>query len=143
MKLQKKQNLEQISHEYDSYIKTALKNFKIDHIRRNRRKWENECLYEDLPFARKENLLKTEDRTDERKIYLMNDRAFTDEMIRKAVSLLPEKKSVVITMRYYDDFSDSKIAEILGMTQRGVNSRRREALKLLKVLLEDHADEKE
>ena len=59
--MKSRQNPEKLSHEYDSYIKTVLKNFKKDHIRRNRNKWENESYLEDLSFSARENLMKTKD----------------------------------------------------------------------------------
>ena len=141
--MQENQNLERISHRYDAYIKKALKNYRTSYIRKNRDRWENEFLLDDLSFSKRENLVRFEDRTSHESIYLVDGRFFTEEMVKRAVDLLPEKKSVVVTLRYYDEMSDSEIAESLGISRKGVNKRRKEALKLLKELLEGLADEKE
>ena len=135
-----KKNLEKLSHEYDSYIKTVLKNYKRDHIRKNGSKWENECYLDDLSFSRRENLMRSEDKPNDEGIYVVDGKVFTEKMIRKAVNLLPEKKSVVITLHYYDDFSDTRIAEMLGITRKGVSRRRREALEMLKKRFEGAED---
>lgn len=135
-----KKNLEKLSHEYDSYIKTVLKNYKRDHIRKNGSKWENECYLDDLSFSRRENLMRSEDKPDDEGIYVVDGKVFTEKMIRKAVNLLPEKKSVVITLHYYDDISDTRIAEMLGITRKGVSRRRREALEMLKKRFEGVED---
>ena len=135
-----KKNLEKLSHEYDSYIKTVLKNYKRDHIRKNGSKWENECYLDDLSFSRRENLMRSEDEPDDESVYVVDGKVFTEKMIRKAVNLLPEKKSVVITLHYYDDFSDTRIAEMLGITRKGVSRRRREALEMLKKRFEGVED---
>ena len=140
--MQENQNLERISHQYDTYIKKVLKNCRTDYIRKNRERWQNEFLLDDVSFSRRENLARVDDKADHDIIYLINGRSFTQGMIRKAVDLLPEKKSVVITLRYYDEMSDSEIAEVLGISRKGVNKRRKDALELLKKLLEDLADEK-
>ncbi len=141
--MQENQNLERISHRYDAYIKKALKNYRTSYIRKNRDKWENEFLLDDLSFSKRENLARFEDRASHESIYLVDGRFFTEEMVKRAVDLLPEKKSVVITLRYYDEMSDSEIAETLGISRKGVNKRRKEALILLKELLEGLADGKE
>lgn len=135
-----KKNLEKLSHEYDSYIKTVLKNYKRDYIRKNGSKWENECYLDDLSFSRRENLMRSEDKSDDEGIYVVDGKVFTEKMIRKAVNLLPEKKSVVITLHYYDDISDTRIAEMLGITRKGVSRRRREALEMLKKRFEGVED---
>ena len=135
--MKSRQNPEKLSHEYDSYIKTVLKNFKKDHIRRNRNKWENESYLEDLSFSARENLMKTKDDVEDNAVFLINDKAYSREKIRNAVDLLPGKKSIVIILHFYDELSDTKIAEILGITRKGVSKRKREGLELLKELLED------
>ena len=58
--MQNKQDLERISHRFDSYIKKVLKNYRTDYIRKNIDRWENECFLEELEFSRRENLMKTE-----------------------------------------------------------------------------------
>ena len=141
--MQNKQNLEKLSHEYDSYIKTVLKNFRKDHIRKNRSKWENECYLEDLSFSTRENLMKTENEHDEETIIMIDDRAYTKKMVKNAVDLLPSKKSIVINLYFYDELSEKKIADMLGLSIMGVSKRKKEALKLLKELLEDADYEQE
>lgn len=135
--MQNRQNLEKLSHEYDSYIKTVLKNFRKDHIRKNKRKWENECYLEDLSFSTRESLMKTENEQDEEAIFMIDDRAYTKKMVKDAISLLPSKKYIVIIHYFYDELSEKKIAKELGISIMGVSKRIKEALKLLKKLLED------
>ena len=62
-------------------------------------------------------------------------------MIHEKIDLLPEKKSIVITLHYFDEVSDENIAELLGITRKGVNKRRKAALNLLKEFLENHNDD--
>ena len=135
--MKSRQNPEKLSHEYDSYIKTVLKNYKRDHIRKNRNKWENESYLENLSFSTRENLMKTNDEVDDDTVFLINDKAYSREKIRSAVDLLPGKKSIVIILHFYDELSETKIAEMLGITRKGVSKRKKEALELLKELLED------
>jgi RNA polymerase sigma factor (sigma-70 family) len=139
--LQNKQDLERISHRFDSYIKKVLKNYRTDYIRKNIDRWENECFLEELEFSRRENLMKTENRTNDNSIHLVGNRIITDEMIHEKIDLLPEKKSIVITLHYFDEVSDENIAELLGITRKGVNKRRKAALNLLKEFLENHNDD--
>lgn len=139
--MQNKQDLERISHRFDSYIKKVLKNYRTDYIRKNIDRWENECFLEELEFSRRENLMKTENRTDDNSIHLVGNRIITDEMIHEKIDLLPEKKSIVITLHYFDEVSDENIAELLGITRKGVNKRRKAALNLLKEFLENHNDD--
>ena len=139
--MQNKQDLERISHRFDSYIKKVLKNYRTDYIRKNMDRWENECFLEELEFSRRENLMKTENRTNDNSIHLVGNRIITDEMIHEKIDLLPEKKSIVITLHYFDEVSDENIAELLGITRKGVNKRRKAALNLLKEFLENHNDD--
>nr|MBQ4453562.1 sigma-70 family RNA polymerase sigma factor [Clostridia bacterium] len=139
--MQNKQDLERISHRFDSYIKKVLKNYRTDYIRKNIDRWENECFLEELEFSRRENLMKTENRTNDNSIHLVGNRIITDEMIHEKIDLLPEKKSIVITLHYFDEVSDENIAELLGITRKGVNKRRKAALNLLKEFLENHNDD--
>lgn len=139
--MQNKQDLERISHRFDSYIKKVLKNYRTDYIRKNIDRWENECFLEELEFSRRENLMRTENRANDNSIHLVGNRIITDEMIREKIDLLPKKKSIVITLHYFDEVSDENIAELLGITRRGVNKRRKAALNLLKEFLENHNDD--
>ena len=139
--MQNKQDLERISHRFDSYIKKVLKNYRTDYIRKNIDRWENECFLEELEFSRRENLMKTENRANDNSIHLVGNRIITDEMIHEKIDLLPKKKSIVITLHYFDEVSDENIAELLGITRRGVNKRRKAALNLLKEFLENHNDD--
>ena len=139
--MQNKQDLERISHRFDSYIKKVLKNYRTDYIRKNIDRWENECFLEELEFSRRENLMKTENRVNDNSIHLIGNRIITDEMIHEKIDLLPEKKSIVITLHYFDEVSDENIAELLGITRKGVNKRRKAALNLLKEFLENHNDD--
>lgn len=139
--MQNKQDLERISHRFDSYIKKVLKNYRTDYIRKNIDRWENECFLEELEFSRRENLMKTENRANDNSIHLVGNRIITDEMIHEKIDLLPEKKSIVITLHYFDEVSDENIAELLGITRKGVNKRRKAALNLLKEFLENHNDD--
>ena len=139
--MQNKQDLERISHRFDSYIKKVLKNYRTDYIRKNIDRWENECFLEELEFSRRENLMKTENRTNDNSIHLVGNRIITDEMIHEKIDLLPEKKSIVITLHYFDEVSDENIAKLLGITRKGVNKRRKAALNLLKEFLENHNDD--
>ena len=139
--MQNKQDLERISHRFDSYIKKVLKNYRTDYIRKNIDRWENECFLEELEFSRRENLMKTENRANDNSIHLVGNRIITDEMIHEKIDLLPEKKSIVITLHYFDEVSDENIAELLGITRKGVNKRRKAALNLLNVFLENHNDD--
>ena len=64
-------------------------------------------------------------------------------MVKNAVDLLPSKKSIVINLYFYDELSEKKIADMLGLSIMGVSKRKKEALKLLKELLEDADYEQE
>ena len=64
-------------------------------------------------------------------------------MIHEKVNSLPEKNAVVVTLHYFDEVSDERIAEILGISRRGVNKRRRTGLKLLREMFEETDDEEE
>lgn len=136
-----KKDLERISQMFDSYIKKVLKNYRTDYIRRNMKKWENESFLEDLSFEKRENLIKTVSEIDTANIYLIGDKAYSDEMIHEKVNSLPEMNSIVVTLHYFDELSDEKIAEILGISRKGVNKRRRTGLRLLREMFEETDDE--
>lgn len=59
------------------------------------------------------------------------------EMLRRAVTTLPEEQAALLRMSYFEDKSHSAIAEELGLPLGTVKSRLRLALSRLRSMLED------
>lgn len=59
-----------------------------------------------------------------------------DDEISKALQLLPEKKRMIILMKYFLDMTEKEIATYLNLVQSTVHYHKAESLQLLKKILE-------
>lgn len=59
-----------------------------------------------------------------------------DDEISKALQLLPEKKRMIILMKYFLDMPEKEIAAYLNLVQSTVHYHKAESLRLLKKILE-------
>jgi len=60
--------------------------------------------------------------------------------LRQAITMLPEKERVVLTLYHYEELNLRQIAEILHVTESRVSQVRTQALKRLRSRLTDQAD---
>lgn len=63
--------------------------------------------------------------------------------VRAALLLLPPRQRAVIVLRYYEDLSEAGIAAALGISRGTVKSQASDAMRTLRTLLPDGADEEE
>lgn len=56
--------------------------------------------------------------------------------ISEALKKLPETKRNVLLLFYFEEFSDSEIAELMDVTRNGIFKRRQSALKQIKKILQ-------
>jgi len=68
--------------------------------------------------------------------------AHAEEMqgLRQAITMLPEKERVVLTLYYYEELNLRQIAEILHVTESRISQVRTQALKRLRNRLTDRGD---
>ena len=64
----------------------------------------------------------------------------TADELHQLISELPDGYRTVINLFVFEDYSHREIAEMLGITRKGVSRRRREALEMLKKRFEEVED---
>lgn len=67
-------------------------------------------------------------------------RAVTGLDVRRALAELTDKQRAVLVLRYYDDLSETQIAQTLGVSNGTVKSQAHAALRRLRELLPEAAD---
>lgn len=63
------------------------------------------------------------------------------EILQKAIDLLPEKQRIVFTMRYFDNMSYQSISEILGTSQGALKASYHHAAKKIETFIKSQAME--
>lgn len=64
-----------------------------------------------------------------------DDGAFENLILREVISKLPPKEKTVIQLRFFDDKTQSEIAEVIGLSQVQVSRIEKNALRLMKEFL--------
>ena len=57
--------------------------------------------------------------------------------LREAMALLPQREQTVLTLRYFRDLTQQKVAQILGVSQVQVSRIEKKAIAKVKKILED------
>lgn len=64
-----------------------------------------------------------------------DDGAFENLMLREVISNLPPKEQLVVTLRFFEDKTQAEIAEVIGLSQVQVSRIEKNALRLMKELM--------
>ena len=125
--------------QFNAFCKTAIRNRAAEIKRNNSKRWRNEFHFEDFSPAEQERVQIIEDFfEDEVAHYFVDGKVITDRILHKAIESLPEIKRAVIHLYFFDELTEQEIAEMLCITQAGVNQSKRHSLKKIKQYLEDH-----
>ena len=109
----------------DAYVRRMLVN---SHVSWRRRRSSGE-----VPVERVADEANTDSTPDGAEAVAERDRAW------RMLATLPRKQRAVLVLRYYEDLSDSEIAEALGCSQGTVRSQASRALATLRENLHDVA----
>ncbi len=114
-----------------SWIVTLTRNKAIDRIRSKGYKTQQKATrdVDDPMFTLEGN------KADPLESTIFSDRA---ELVKKALSMIPESQSEVLKIAYYRGMSQSEISEYLDIPLGTVKSRMRQGMIKLKDILEDH-----
>ena len=108
-----------------SYLFISIKHRCLNHIKKQQvRQQIHEKLYEKL-----------KDQFEDPETYMINE---LEEMVQKAISNLPEKYREVFTLSRFEDHTNVKIADKLGISVKTVEYRISQTLKILRVKLKDY-----
>jgi RNA polymerase sigma-70 factor (sigma-E family) len=104
-----------LSDQPDNYVRTVIVH---TYLSWRRRRWHGEIPVADLP-----------DRPGLESTSGVDDRA----MLWTALRRLPRRQRAVVVLRYYDDLSEARTAELLGVSVGTVKSQSSKALAALRV----------
>lgn len=128
---------------FDAFCKKAIRNLAID---AKRIYWKKSMMTsDDELLANYVKSLKTEDTYDlnkYEKLYYVNGIkvVVTNEAVGEALKFIMPNKRAVLLLSFFMDYRDSDIARTLRITNSTVSYRKKQALKQLKMLLEDKID---
>jgi RNA polymerase sigma-70 factor (sigma-E family) len=120
-------------HHPGAYARRVLVNLALDSGQRRARRWQELLRLDGLPEAKR--ALRGNDRTDD-----VTPPA-ADEDLRDAVRALPTRQRVILVLRYFGDFSEAQVAEMLGCSVGTVKSTTSRSLARLREELQSSAEE--
>ena len=130
--------------QFNAFCKTAIRNKAAEIKRNSSKRWSNEFHFEDLAPAEQERVQIIEGFFEEEVThYFVDGKVITDRILYKAIESLPEKRRAVIHLYFFDELTETEIAELLNIAQPSVNESKRRSLKKIKEYLEEHRHDDE
>ncbi len=129
--------------EFNAYCKNTIRNELIDARRESAVRQKHEVSFSDLT-PHEEKQLYTVDSYDidgEGEIFCVNGKRITAKLIAEALRSLPQEKRQAVLLYYFFDKTDVEIAAELNIPRSTVQYRRTSSFDLLKLYLEEHANE--
>ncbi len=123
-----------VMHHPGAYARRVLVNLALDGGQRRARRWQ-ELLRLDGPSEAK-LAFRGDDRTDD-----VTTLPTADGDLRDAVRALPTRQRVILVLRYFGDFSEAQVAEMLGCSVGTVKSTTSRSLVRLREALQSSAEE--
>lgn len=117
-----------------AYVRRVLVNLALDSGQRRTRRWQELLRLDGLSEA--ELVLRGDDRLDDSTTPHDADGDLFD-----AVRALPTRQRVIVVLRYFGDFSEAQVAEMLGCSVGTVKSTTSRSLVRLRAVLESPAEE--
>lgn len=110
----------------DAYAHRVLHNLAIDAWRRRSRRPSEVSVLAMPPDGARSMVGETDDARADRRL-----------LMRDALSRLTPKQRAVLVLRYYEDFTESQTAEVLGCSPNTVKTQARQALARMRELAPD------
>lgn len=116
-------------------VDTTVKDYEKELYRRAKR----EIPFSELPDIMVESFASDEEYAIEKIVFVACGIEIPVEIGELAAALekLPEKKRNVLLLSYFEEYSDSVIAELMNVTRNGIYKRRMSALKQMKDILQE------
>lgn len=130
--------------QFDSYMKTVLKNYSCDLHRRWKKQMERETLFADMAELRLKNNLLEECFDEIGSTFFVKDTPIRvkSDLLTAALRKLSGKKQEIILLFYFLGMTDGDIGAYLQKIQSTVQSMRSRTLKEMKKYMEEELNEK-
>ncbi len=129
--------------EFNAFCKNTLRNELIDARRESAVRQKHEVNFSDLTPHEEKQLytVDTYDIDGDGEIFCVNGKRITAKLIAEALRSLPQEKRQAVLLYYFFDKTDVEIAAELNVPRSTVQYRRTSSFDLLKLYLEEHANE--
>lgn len=128
-----------IQHQFDAYIKKALRGEACDHKAERARVYARETVFSELPEEILESLCVYDDYPCERRRFSAGGYVadIRDDALAYALEQLPARKRDVVILAYMLGFNDAEIGRILHLMASTVHYHRTSSLKQIKKRMEE------
>ena len=130
-------------HAFDAFCKKVLRNEVRDIYDEVKRQRAKDISFSELSEQELQQLSATDKYFAFEQTFkvLGNDIIVQDELIAKALNILPERKRDIILLSYFLELSDGEIGQALNMIRSTVQYQRTSTLRKLKKVMEESTDE--
>ena len=130
-------------HTFDAFCKKVLRNEARNYYDEMKRLRDKEVSFSELSKRELDQLSATDYcfTTEQTFKVLGKDIIVNDESITEALRILPERKRDIILLYYFLNFSDGEIGNKLNLIRSTVQYQRTSALRELKKIMEENANE--
>lgn len=134
---------ETIKYQFDCFVRKILIRAAMNYHNERSRRLKREITFSTLDDTELNQLSVVDTYKSDHMVFqvLNMDIEVDDELLAKALKLLPEKKRNIVLLFYYMDMSDSEIASVLGLVRSTVFRHRTNALLTIKTHIEEFINE--
>ena len=132
-----------VMHQFDRKCKLALKGELVDYERHLAYLRKHETLFSELSEQEMESLSIFDEYELEKSYFRAGgyDVEVKNALLAEALKALTERKRDVILLSYFMEMNDADIARKLNLVRSTVHEHRTRSLEILKIMLEENADE--
>ena len=136
-------NKERIQHQYDALAKKTLVGEAKSYRRILAKRAAREVTFSDMSESELVQLFTMDEYESDYFHFQVSgfDVLVKNELLAKALGVLPQKKRDIVLMSYFLDMSDAEIGELLNVVRTTVFRHRKSALVKIKQYLEGKADD--
>jgi len=129
-----------IEAQFDCLTKKVIKCTKKKYYRDISRRWRNEILFSDLSEEELNRFCTMYDYDNYTAFNVLGmEVQVSDEMLSKALKVLPEKKRNIILLSYFMDMSDSEIGKLMNLVRSTIYRYRTSTLEEIKELYKEES----
>ncbi len=132
-----------VMHQFDRKCKLALKGEIVDYERHLAYLRKHETLFSELSEQEMESLSIFDEYELEKSYFRAGgyDVEVKNALLAEALTALTERKRDIILLSYFVEMNDADIARKLNLVRSTVHEHRTRSLEILKIMLEENADE--
>ena len=125
-------------HAFDAFCKRVIRNAAVDAFRKSKRKQKVEMDIDDPMIAYIHSIQTHDTYTLYSRTYYVKDQPIVvrDKNLGEALQYIIPQKRAVILLSYFAGYSDTEVANILGVSPTSIARRKKSALLRLRELLE-------